>query len=328
MSFWRNTRVLVTGASGFIGGNLSQELLSRGAQVITIERDQRPTNTLRLLGILDRVSVVQGDICDSPLVARVLNEYSATHCFHLAAQAIVGVASSGPMSTFETNIRGTYAVLDACRTAAALRGVVVASSDKAYGVHEKLPYTEDAPLLGLYPYDASKACTDILARSYCISFGLRCAVTRNANIYGPGDMNFSRLVPDAIRSALRGVALDIRSDGKMERDYMFVDDGVRGYLMLAEALERDDVAGEAVNFGTQQPVSVLTVTKAVAAIAGEAPEPRVLGIAKNEIPRQYLDVSKAARLLGWKAEHTLEQGLAKTIPWYRELLTREPSLVP
>ena len=328
MSYWKGKRVLITGADGFVGGNLAQELMARSAQVIAIERDGRPTNTLRMLGIYDRVTVARGDICDLAFMSRVLNEYSVTHCFHLAAQALVGVASAGPLSTFETNIRGTYMVLEASRATKGIEGVVVASSDKAYGVHSALPYTEEASLNGLYPYDASKACTDILARSYFVTYGLRIAVTRNANTYGPGDMSFSRIVPDAIRCALRGVPLKIRSDGMMERDYLFVQDAVRGYADIGEALGREEVAGQAFNLGTERPVSVLDICTLIAKLTGSAPPPRVLNVTKYEIPRQYLDASKARRVLGWRPEHTLEQGLHKTIEWYRQLLAREPMLFP
>lgn len=327
MAFWNSVRVLVTGADGFIGGNLSRELVRRGAHVVSIARDFRPYGSLRMLGLLDKVAVVHGDVADLALVQRVLNEYSITHCFHLAAQALVGVAATNPLGTFESNIRGTYVVLEACRTARSIQSVVVASSDKAYGIHERLPYEEDAPLLGLFPYDASKACADILARSYCTTFSLPCAVTRSANVYGPGDMNFSRLVPDAVRCALRGVALDIRSDGRTERDYLFVEDAVAAYLTLGEALScGSKAAGEAFNFGTEVSTSALHVATRVADLCGSAPAPRVLGTARHEIGRQYLDASKARRMLQWKPTQDLDGGLRKTIEWYRDALSRHPVL--
>jgi CDP-glucose 4,6-dehydratase len=324
--FWNQKKVFVTGATGFIGGNLTRELLNQGAQVVTIMRDDLPTNTLRMLGIFDQVTIVRGDLADIQLLSRTLNEYGISFCFHLAAQALVGVAASGPLDTFETNIRGTYNLLEACRGSKYLKGVVVASTDKAYGVHQELPYNEDMPLLGLYPYDASKACADILTRSYSLTYGLPAAVTRNANIYGPGDMNFSRLIPDAIRSALLNRALEIRSDGLMERDFMYVDDAINGYLLLAESLSRPEIAGQAFNFGTQQPISVLDLCVKIQNISGSDLAPRVLNTAKYEIPKQFLDTGKARRLLGWNLKHTLEDGLKKSIHWYRELYDRSPAL--
>ncbi|EKD88024.1 MAG: NAD-dependent epimerase/dehydratase, partial [uncultured bacterium] len=207
-----------------------------------------------------------------------------------------------------------------------LKGVVVASTDKAYGNHDELPYNEDTPLLGLFPYDASKACADILTRSYSLTFGLRAAVTRNANIYGPGDMNFSRLIPDAIRCVLQKIPLEIRSDGRMERDFMFVEDAVNGYLNLAEALERDEIVGQAFNFGTQQPISVLDLCTKIQDISGSEIPPHILNTAKYEIPKQFLDTHKARQLLGWEIHHTLEDGLRKSIDWYRELFNRAPYL--
>jgi CDP-glucose 4,6-dehydratase len=323
MGFWDGRRALVTGAGGFIGANLTQELLRQGAQVVALERDALPTDSLKLLGLHDRVVLVRGDVCDYLLVRRVLNELSVSHCFHLAAQTLVGVASSDPLSTFESNIRGTYMVLEACRAARGIEGVVVASSDKAYGVQEKLPYTEDTPLMGQYPYDASKACADILARSYHVTYQLPTVVTRNANVYGPADMNFANIVPYAVRCALTGKPIALRSDGKMQRDYLFVEDEVRAILQLAEAAGRDGVAGQAFNLGTRQPLSVLELCAKVLELAGSAVPVQTTQTGRHEIPNQSVDTSKVRRVLGWRAEHTLEQGLSKTIAWYRRLLAAD-----
>lgn len=316
---WSREVVLVTGATGFIGGNLAQGLLKRGAQVITIERDKKARNTLRALGIYDKVTIVSGSISDAALMERVFNEHEVTYCFHLAAQAIVGIANHSPLSTFEANIQGTWCVLEGARRARKLKGVVVASSDKAYGVHDVLPYTEDFRLNGRFPYDASKVCTDVLTQSYHVSYGLPVAITRNANTYGPGDMNMSRLIPDAIRCALSGTVFEIRSDGKMERDYMHVDDAVDGYMLLAKALDNPKVNGEAFNFGTGDPKSVLEVTQAIFDIVGgEQAAPVVLGQAKCEIPRQFLGIGKAEKLWGWAPQIGLHEGLRRTVDWYRE----------
>jgi len=322
---YRHERVLVTGATGFIGGNLAAGLLDAGADVFVIERDRKAHSTLRALGIEDRVSIVSGDICDLALMERVFAEHEITYAFHLAAQAIVGTANSNPISTFEANIAGTWCTLEGARRCKTLKGIVVASSDKAYGVHEKLPYDESYALNGRYPYDASKACADIIAQSYSLTYGLPLAITRNANTYGPGDLNWSRLVPDAVRCAVEGRPFTIRSDGLMKRDYMFVGDAVDGYLLLAKSLDRPDVRGHAFNFGTGEPRTVLEVASLVREIAG-GPEPVVLNQAKYEIPNQWLDISKASSEWGWSARVSLRQGLEETVRWYRAYLARVAAL--
>ncbi|MBU1939560.1 MAG: GDP-mannose 4,6-dehydratase [Candidatus Diapherotrites archaeon] len=321
-NFWQGKKAFVTGADGFIGSWVAKGLLEKGANVYCLARDVKKDAGYDVLGIRDKITLVHGDLIDYASLERPVREYEIDSVFHLAAQALVGVANSGPMSTFESNIRGTYNLLEACRRAERVKRIVVASSDKAYGVQEKLPYTEDSPLHGAYPYDASKACTDIIARSYFTTYGMPVTVTRNANTYGGGDMNFSRIVPDAIRCALEGKALEIRSDGKAERDYMYAQDAVSAYLTLAENAEQEGVKGEAFNFGTGKPVSVLEVVKEINGIVDSAVEPKVLGSAKNEIDRQWLDSGKAARVLGWKPEYSLAQGLKETVEWYRHYLKK------
>ena len=323
---WRGRTVLVTGIGGFVGSGLAEELLQRGATVVGVLRDSAGPRLLQHRGILDRIDVVRGSIVDTGVAERAINEYSVDTVFHLAAQAIVTVANANPVSTFESNILGTWQVLEGARRSPSVTRVVVASSDKAYGNQAILPYTEDTTLEGLYPYDASKVCTDVLARCYAASFGLPTAVVRCANIYGPGDLNWNRLVPGTIRSVLEGSDPLIRSDGTLERDYLYLGDAVDGYLAVAEHLPA--VSGEAFNFGTELPVSVHEVVKRIVAVSGvEGVTPRVLGTATNEIDRQSLASGKAAAQLGWKPAIDLDEGLRRSIDWYRAHLDRERSEV-
>lgn len=322
---WRGRKVFVTGAGGFVGSWLAKELTDRGSEVVCLLlRDARHSN-LEVLGIRDRVTAVPGDLTDLDCVERLVAEQEVDTCFHLAAQAIVGVASESPLPTFDANIRGTWNLLEACRTSRTVERVVVASSDKAYGDQDVLPYTEDLPLHGIYPYDASKACADIVARSYARTYGLPIAVTRMANIYGGGDFNFSRIVPGTIRSVLLGEDPIVRSDGTPVRDYLFVRDAVAAYLALAERIPGERVTGQAFNFGTNAPISVLKLVELIVETAGgPVVTPRVLSEAKlhGEIDRQFLDSSKARETLGWEATTSLRDGLAESISWYREHLDR------
>ncbi|MBU2560310.1 GDP-mannose 4,6-dehydratase, partial [archaeon] len=259
--------------------------------------------------------IVSGDITDLATVERIFNEYEVNTCFHLAAQALVGVANRSPLSTFESNIKGTWNVLEAARNSKTFEGMVVASSDKAYGEHENLPYTEEFCLNALHPYDASKACADILARTYFNTYGLSVAVTRCANIYGGGDLNFSRIIPDTIQSILSDKPPIIRSDGTPVRDYMYIADAVGAYLTLAEKLGK--VKGEAFNFGTNSPIGVSELVDKIIKISGKTHlRPIIKGEAKGEINMQYLKSEKAANLLGWKPKYSLEEGLKETIAWY------------
>jgi CDP-glucose 4,6-dehydratase len=321
-SFWKNRNALVTGATGFIGAHVTRLLVEQGARVVCLQRDAVRANALDLFDLRRRVTVVNGQLEDYALLERILNEYEIEAVFHLAAQAIVGAANRSPLSTFETNIRGTYFLLEACRVSQTVKRVVVASSDKAYGSHDTLPYAEDFPLLGLFPYDASKVCTDVLTRSFALTYGLPAAVTRFANVYGPGDMNLSRIIPGTILSVLRGAAPVIRSDGTPLREFVYVDDVARGYLLLAEKIEA--ARGEAFNFGAGEPVQMLALATHIIELAGAAGqlEPRVLLKQKieREIDAQYLSAEKATARLGWRAEVGLEEGLLRTIEWYRQHL--------
>lgn len=327
--FWHGKSVLVTGAGGFVGSWLSEALVERGATVTAILRDAPRPSNFDLLGLGRRVNVVPGTITDAGTVERALNEYEIDTCFHLAAQAIVGAANRSPVSTFESNIRGTWTVLEACRTARLVERVVVASSDKAYGSQPQLPYTEEMPLLGVNPYDASKACVEVLVRSYRATFGLPVAVARCANIYGGGDLNFSRLVPGTIRSVLRGERPVIRSDGTPIRDYLYVDDAVAAYLTLGEQMAHPEVLGTAFNFGPGSPISPLDLVRSVLDLCDARdvePDVRGRGSLPGEIDRQYLDSARAVRVLGWQARVALDDGLRRTVKWYRAFLAPDGQL--
>ncbi|MFQ5690920.1 MAG: GDP-mannose 4,6-dehydratase [Gemmatimonadota bacterium] len=322
MSFWRGRRVFVTGASGLLGSWLVEALLAAEAEVTCLIRDWIPGSRLVLSDSYDRVQVVRGELEDFDLILRAINEYEVDSVFHVAAQTIVGTAARSPLSTFESNIRGTWNLLEACRLCPKLvERIVVASSDKAYGTSDRLPYTEDTPLQGRFPYDVSKSCADLISLSYYHTFGTPLAVTRCGNLFGGGDLNFNRLIPGTIRSALRDERPVIRSDGTFVRDYFYVGDAAAAYLELAERLPNEDFVGEAFNFGTETPLSVLEVVDLVLRLSGrESLRPRVLDEAEAEIQQQYLDCAKARRLLGWRPRLGLEEGLRETISWYEDWL--------
>ena len=309
----------VTGGYGLLGAWLVEALLERGARVVVLRRDEPALSTLELLGLQDRVAVVTGDVCEAGLVARVLGEYDVDSVFHLAAQTQVGTANRAPLSTFEANVRGTWTVLEACRLHGARR-VVVASSDKAYGPQPELPYREDHALVPLYPYDASKAAADMIARSYWHTFGLPVAVTRFANLYGGGDTNPDRLIPEAVCAALAGRPPVIRSDGSPERDFLYVEDAVRAYLAIWDLLGDGRGGGEAFNAGGGAPHRVADVVATICRLAGTdvAPEIRGQGTPAGEIDRQWVDSTKLREQTGWTPAVTLEDGLGRTIDWYRE----------
>jgi CDP-glucose 4,6-dehydratase len=319
-SFWNNRTAFVTGATGFVGAHVARKLVAAGARVVCLQRDGVRANSLDLFNLRRRVTVINGSVEDFTLIERTINEYEVEAVFHLAAQAIVGAANRSPLSTFETNIRGTYSILEACRLSPMVKRVVVASSDKAYGTHQDLPYTEEYALHGLFPYDASKACTDILARSYAHSFKTPVAVSRFANIYGPGDMNLSRIIPGTIVSVLRDQSPVIRSDGTPIREFVYVDDVANGYLLLAEKI--DEVIGEAFNFGAGEQVTMLDLVERIIKLAGKSLKPNVLLQRKieREIDAQYLSSEKVEKRLGWRAKTGLAEGLRLTIEWYREHL--------
>ncbi len=322
MSFWAGRNVFVTGVTGLLGGWLAEDLLSQGANVTCLVRDWVPRARAVESGLLARVNCVRGSLEEYEVLLRAINEYEIDSVFHLGAQTIVGTASRSPRSTFEGNVRGTWNLLDACRECPKLiERIIVASSDKAYGVHEVLPYTEEAPLQGRFPYDASKSAADLISLSYYHSYGMPVAITRCGNLYGGGDLNFNRIVPGTIRSALRGESPLIRSDGSFVRDYFYVKDAVEAYLLLAEHLPSDEFDGEAFNFGTETPSRVLDLVDEIIELAGlDTPRPTVLNEASNEIPEQFLDCAKARRMLDWKPSHSQKEGLLAAIAWYTDHL--------
>jgi CDP-glucose 4,6-dehydratase len=316
--------VLITGAQGFVGSWLAERLLDEGAKVVTLLRDSEPDARFNADGIAQRCVQVRAELTDYDDMTRTLNEHGIRAVFHLAAQTIVGTANRSPLSTFETNIRGTYTLLEACRgmavTGSAVERVIVASSDKAYGRHEQLPYKEDFPLQPLYPYDVSKAATDMIARSYAATYDMPVAVTRLANIYGGGDPNDSRIVPDTIRALKDGKPPVIRSDGSPERDYLYVEDAVGAYLAIADSLDDSANWGKAWNAGTGEPVSVRDLVERLIKVAGVDVEPEIQGegTPHGEIDRQFLDSTAIKTELGWQPRWSLDEGLAATWSWYAE----------
>ncbi|HKZ82611.1 MAG TPA: GDP-mannose 4,6-dehydratase [Anaerolineae bacterium] len=329
--FWKGRRVFVTGCTGILGSWLTQALVARGADVVGLIRDRVPNSDLFRSGAAAHITQVDGDIVDFPLLERALNEYEIDTVFHLAAQALVRVANRMPVGTFETNVRGTWLLLEACRDVKTITRIVVASSDKAYGDQDALPYSEDAPLQGRHPYDVSKSCADLIARAFACTYDMPIAVTRCGNIYGGGDLNWDRIVPGTMRSVLRGEPPIIRSDGSPLRDYLYVDDIVDGYLRLSERLDDRSLHGQAFNFGMDDPKSALEIVESIIAISDHPGlKPLTLNNASHEIQNQYLSSEKARRLLGWQPRYTLAEGLRSTMEWYRAYLseTERPSKMP
>ena len=310
-SFWKGRNVFLTGATGLLGSWLVEELVRRGANVICLIRDWVPQSRFVTMSLPDQTVLVRGELENLDLLRRILNEHEVDSVFHLGAQTIVGTALRSALSTFESNVRGTWNLMEACRDCADIvERVVVASSDKAYGPHSRLPYTEDAPLQGIYPYDVSKSCADLIALSYYHSYGSPVCVTRCGNLFGGGDLNFNRLVPGTVRSALRGEPPVIRSDGAYVRDYFYVADAVAAYLHLAERLPDDACIGQAFNFGNEEPLSVIEIVDLILEHADRSDlRPVILDEATSEIREQYLDCTKAKSVLGWKPLYTLEDGL-------------------
>ena len=319
--FWRDRPVLVTGATGLLGGWIVKALVELDADVVCLVRDWVPQSEVVRAGVLERVKVARGDVRDQAVLERVLNEFEIQTVLHLAAQTIVGTANRNPVSTFETNVAGTWAMLEATRRCPTVKQVVLASSDKAYGDQPNLPYTEDMPLQGRHPYDASKSCADLVGQSFAHVYGVPVAITRCGNFYGGGDLNWNRIVPGTIRSILRGTPPVIRSDGMFVRDYIYAEDAVQAYLFLAEKLSAaPELRGEAFNFSNESQVTVVDLVQKISAMMGSKLMPDIRNEASNEIRHQFLSAEKARRVLGWTPQFTLDSGLERTIAWYREFL--------
>lgn len=323
MSIWRNKVIFITGANGFLGSHLVKRALSYKAKVIVLIKEDIRFSLFEIDRLGSKSKIYRGDLSDSKLINSIFKNNKIDVCFHIAAQAIVGIANNSPLGTFKTNIEGTWNILEAARVFG-VKAIVVASSDKAYGEHKKLPYKEDAPLTALHPYDASKSCADILSRTYAHTYKLPVAVTRCANIYGPGDLNFSRIIPDTCKAAIKSKNLIIRSDGSPLRDYTFVDDIVDAYFTLAKnLLDKRTNFGEAFNFGTGKPISVIKLVGRIIKISrkkGLVPKILSKGKIKGEIDKQYLSSVKARRILGWQPKYSLQEGLEITYKWYKEHL--------
>lgn len=320
--FWIDRPTFVSGATGLVGGWLVRSLLERGADVVCLVRDWVPQSELVRDGLLERVKVVRGDVRDQSLLERTLGEYEIDTVLHLAAQTIVSIANRNPVSTLETNIAGTWSLLEACRRSPAVKQIVVASSDKAYGEHEELPYTEASALQGRHPYDVSKSCADLIAQSYAATYHLPVAVTRCGNFYGGGDLNWNRIVPGTIRSVLRSEPPVIRSDGQYVRDYFYAEDGAAANMVLAEALAKQpELAGQAFNFSNESQVTVLEVVDRLLRLMNSDLKPEIRNEVTNEIRSQHLDASRAREVLQWKPLFSLDEGLRRTIDWYRSFFS-------
>jgi CDP-glucose 4,6-dehydratase len=323
-SFWRDRPTLVTGATGLVGSWVVRRLLELEADVVCLLRDWVPESEFVHADLIGKTNLVRGDVLDQALLERVLGEYEVDTVIHLAAQTIVGVANRNPISTFESNIAGTWRLLEASRRSPLVAQIVMASSDKAYGDQPTLPYTEATALEGRHPYDVSKSCADLIAQSYAATYGTPVVITRCGNFFGGGDLNWSRIVPGTIRSVLRGQSPVIRSDGTSLRDYFYVEDGAAAYLLLAERLARDpSMRGQAFNFSNETPVTVIDLVDRILRMMGSRFTPEVRHDAPNEIPEQFLDATKARTMLGWRPVFTLDAGLRRTIDWYRTAFTAE-----
>jgi CDP-glucose 4,6-dehydratase len=321
ITFWRDRPTFVTGATGLVGGWLVKDLIAAGADVVCLVRDWVPQSEFTRTGLSEKVKVVRGDVQDQALLERVLGEYEVDTVIHLAAQTIVPIANRNPPSTFESNIGGTWSLLEASRRSPLVKQIVLASSDKAYGDHDQLPYSEDAPLQGRHPYDVSKSCADLIAQSYAKTFGLPIVITRCGNFYGGGDLNWNRLVPGTIRSVLHGQRPVIRSDGQHIRDYFYVEDGAAVYMLLAENLAKNpDLRGHAFNFSNETQATVLEIVQKLLSLMKSDLKPEVRDEAKNEIRHQYLSACKARKYFNWTPRFSLDEGLQETIKWYKELL--------
>lgn len=320
-NFWQNRNVLVTGCTGLLGSHLTGLLVKNGANVVGLVRDIVPKSNLVYSGVQDHINIVRGSVEDIHVLERALNEYEVDTVFHLAAQTIVGIANRNPLSTFESNIKGTWCMLEACRRVPVVKKIVVASSDKAYGAQKELPYEETANLQGSHPYDVSKSCADLISSAYYQTYKLPVCVTRCGNFYGPGDLNFNRIVPGTIRSVLNNESPVIRSSGKLTRDYFYVKDAALAYIHLAERMDDARIHGEAFNFSNELQISVILIVNRILKIMNRGDlKPVVQNQADNEIEHQYLSARKAREVLNWKPKYTFDEALKETINWYTKFL--------
>jgi CDP-glucose 4,6-dehydratase len=303
-----------------LGSHLTKALLDLKVNIYGLDILTHRKKTILLKEDLDKINIIKGSVENFLLLSEIIKRNKIEIVFHLAARPLVSEGLKKPMRTFSTNIKGTWNVLEASRNNALVKAIIVASSDKAYGSLRQLPYKENAPLKGKHPYDVSKSCADLLAYTYYHTYGLPVCVTRCGNVYGPGDFNFSRITPDAIRCALTGKTLLIRSDGKFTRDYVYVDDIINGYILLAEKINNLKLSGEAFNLSDESPITVLELVKKINKLTSRKLKYKILNQAKYEIKNQYLASGKARRILGWKPKYTLEEGLNKTIAWYSNYL--------
>ena len=323
-SFWQDRPIFVTGATGLVGSWLVRRLSDFGADVVCLVRDWVPQSELVRTRLIEKVKIVHGDVRDQALLERTLGEYEIDTVIHLAAQTIVTIANRNPISTFETNIGGTWTLMEACRRSPGVKQIVVASSDKAYGDQDKLPYDESTPLQGQHPYDVSKSCADLIAHTYAETYGLPVAITRCGNFYGGGDLNWNRIVPGTIRSILRGQPPVIRSDGSFIRDYFYVEDGAAAYMLLAEQLAaKPDLRGEAFNFSNELQISVLELARHILKLMNSNLYLDIRNEASNEIRHQYLSAAKSRSILGWSPLFNLDSGLQKTIAWYTDFIVQQ-----
>jgi CDP-glucose 4,6-dehydratase len=324
IEFWKNRNVLITGCSGFLGSCLTKQLTESGANVTGLIRDFTPKSALFRNKDL-KINLVSGSLEDIEVLERTIGEYEIDTVFHIAAQAIVGIANRNPISTFNANIMGTWNLLEACRRSPMLKNIIIASSDKAYGDQEVLPYNEKMPLQGSHPYDVSKSCADLIAQTYYTTYGLPVCITRCGNLFGGGDLNFNRIVPQTIESIINNEAPIIRSDGTFIRDYIYVEDAALAYILLAEKMEELNIYGEAFNFSNEVRLTVLDLVNMILRQMNSKLKPTILNQASHEIKNQYLSAKKAKEILGWKPQYELEQGLSKTIEWYREYFMNNQS---
>ncbi len=322
-NFWENRNVFITGSTGFLGSYLTDELISKKASVTSLVRDWVSNSRFIFSDTIKKVNVVRGEVEDYALLERILNEYEIDVVFHLAAQTIVETANRNPISTFETNIRGTWSLLEACRRNSLVKTIIIASSDKAYGVQKNLPYSENTPLQGNHPYDVSKSCADLLSYAYFNTYKLPVCITRCGNFYGGGDINFNRIIPGTIRSVIYNERPIIRSDGSFIRDYIYIKDAVSAYMLLAEKMENESLHGEAFNFSNEIQITVLELTRRILSLTGRDDlEPIIKNEASNEIRHQYLSAERARKKLNWRPLYTLDQGLLETIAWYKEFFAK------